>query len=160
MIEYTFRQAKLSDMDDLYRLSNEKLVRSNSIHPEDIIYEDHVNWLHKVLSDEKYLILVVEEEGFFVGQVKFKIDNTNAIISLSLNASHRGKGTGSMIISDSVEYLINMRKEMSDIIAYIKNVNIASIRSFEKAGFVNMGLEEVNGITLSRYAKNIDRGKV
>ena len=150
----------MSDMDDLYRLSNEKLVRSNSIHPENIIFEDHVKWLQKVLSDKKYLILVVEQAGRFVGQVKFNIYNSNATISLSLKVSHRGKGTGTMIISESVEYLINMRKEMSDIIAYIKNVNIASIRSFEKAGFVNMGLEEVNGITLSRYAKNIDRGNV
>ncbi len=158
MLEYTYRQAKLSDMDDLYGLSNEKLVRNNSIHSETILYKDHVNWFQKVLSDEKYLILVVEQGGGFIGQVKFNIDNTSATISLSLNLSQRGKGIGSRIILESVEFLINMKYGMRDIIAYIKNDNIASIKSFEKAGFEYMDLEDVNGTTLSRYAKNIDRG--
>ena len=147
----------MSDMDDLYRLSNEKLVRSNSIHPENIIYEDHVKWFQRISSDEKYLILVVELAGSFVGQVKFKIDNSRATISLSLDTLHRGMGIGWKVISESVEYLIKMKKGMSDIIAFIKNDNIASIRSFEKAGFLYIGLEDVNGITLSRYAKAIER---
>ena len=157
MIEFTYRQAELGDTDNLYILSNEKLVRNNSIHPENIIYKDHVNWFQKVLSDEKYLILVVEQGGGFVGQVKFNLDNTSATISLSLNDSQRGKGIGSRIILESVEFLINLKYGLHDIIAYIKNDNIASIRSFEKAGFLYIGLEDVNGITLSRYAKAIER---
>jgi UDP-2,4-diacetamido-2,4,6-trideoxy-beta-L-altropyranose hydrolase len=160
MAEFTYRRAKLGDMDNLYRLSNEKLVRNNSIHSENIIYDDHVKWFKKVLADKKYLILVVEKAGDFIGQVKFNIDNSSATFSLSIDVSHRGKGIGSKIISESVEYLIHMKEGTRHIIAFIKKDNTASIRSFEKAGFFYMGMEDIDGISLSRYGMNIESGCV
>jgi UDP-2,4-diacetamido-2,4,6-trideoxy-beta-L-altropyranose hydrolase len=155
MIEFTFRLAELGDIEDIYKLSNDKLVRDNSIHPEDIGYKDHVNWFNQVLSDEKMIILVVEKDAQFVGQVKFDIDGHQAIISLSLVSSQRGRGVGSMIIRESVNYLKRTFTNVEKIIAYVKNENIASVRSFEKVDFIFSREDKIHGILLSRYEKTI-----
>jgi UDP-2,4-diacetamido-2,4,6-trideoxy-beta-L-altropyranose hydrolase len=153
MVEFTFRPAELGDMEKIFKLSNDKLVRDNSIHPADIGFGDHVNWFNRVLSDEKMIILVIEKDAQFVGQVKFEIDGHQAIISLSLVSSQRGYGVGSMVIREAVNYLKRTFVKMEKIIAYVKKENIASVRSFEKVDFIFSGEEKINGVLLSRYEK-------
>jgi len=160
MIEFTFRRAELRDINALYTLSNESFVRNNSIHQKDILFEDHVKWFHKVLSDEKVVILIVEKDTSFGGQVKFELVEQDAIISLSLVASQRGRGAGSMVIEESVKHLIDNITRVEKIIAYIKHTNIASIKSFEKASFSYSGDEILHGVLLSRYEKNSLRRSV
>jgi len=160
MSEFTFRRAELRDLDAIYTLSNERFVRNNSIHPEDIIYSDHAKWFHNILSNENVAFLVVEIDNSFAGQVKFVLDRDQAIISLSLINSQRGQGLGSNIIEEAVKYLVDNKKGIEKIIAYVKSENIASVKSFEKAGFSYTRCETVMSTLLNRYEKLIPGRKL
>lgn len=69
------------------------------------------------------------------GQVRIqKISNTDAVISISLDKSFRGKGLGIQMLMMSIE-LFRKSFPLIKINAYIKIENIASKNIFERSGF-------------------------
>jgi RimJ/RimL family protein N-acetyltransferase len=127
-------------MDDaalIYELSNEEIVRENSINRKRITYPDHLKWLTSVVADDNYVLFIVEQQGLFCGQVKFEIRGNEAIISISLSENIRGKSQGKPIIIEAIQYFSESMLGVSEIVAFIKPSNIASIKSFAGAGFVH-----------------------
>ena len=47
------RPVELSDARLLFQWRNEKETRANSLHSEELVYEDHVRWLENVLGTTK-----------------------------------------------------------------------------------------------------------
>jgi len=127
----SLRNAVFGDAQNIFNLANEEQVRANSFHPEPISWEDHLKWFENKLSDEKSLFLVIEEGGNFCGQLRFDLDKSRDTIGISLAAPLRGLGLGSFILKKALKDL-NMS---NSIVAYVKDSNIASIKTFEAAGF-------------------------
>ncbi len=153
----TYRIAETKDWENIYKLSNDPIVRANSIHSHNISFDEHMEWFSKVLNDDNSIILIVEKARGFIGQVKFTITDLDAVISLSIQANHRGKGFGHVMICDAIDYLYKLKPRLETIVAYIRKNNIASIKSFEKAGFRFKREEVINTIPLFRYEKPILR---
>lgn len=63
-------------------------------------------------------------------------DSNDYIVDISINVkpSARCKGIGTQVLKGSIEYLRS--KDVQGVVAEIKKENIASIRAFERAGFV------------------------
>lgn len=121
----------------IFHLSNDDLVRRNSFKPAQINLANHKQWFAQKLNDPLALILVAEDKSHFVGQVRFEmsaLDQKN-IIGISLAPAYRGQGLGPVLITKGLKYVKKMRPEIKKIMAYIKIGNIASIKTFEKAGF-------------------------
>jgi spore coat polysaccharide biosynthesis predicted glycosyltransferase SpsG/RimJ/RimL family protein N-acetyltransferase len=133
------RNAELKDSDNILALSNEQSVRDVSIRTKSIDQKEHNIWYAKQLDDESVLFFVIELNNEFVGQIRYGIDGSKALISLSLFEKYRG-----LWISKEA-YLLTLdslkRKNVRQVIAKIKKSNMISIKFFESLGYIKVSSE-------------------
>jgi len=132
-----FRMAEYSDVDLYYQWTSDDLVRNNSFSTGTIAYDDHVNWFRsKVGSANCFLYLFLNDTGEAVGQVRIDKGSEEAVIGISIAEAFRGKSMGVEMLTGSTDDYLN-KYPTDTIIAYIKVENVASNKSFIKAGFDN-----------------------
>lgn len=138
--DFLLRLATSSDCKTVWEWANDPVTRNASFSSDIIPWEDHVNWFNTKLADKNCLFYIVEDENSnLIGQVRFEIEESQAIVSVSLAAESRGKGFASPILQ------VSSRKAFENTVvetirAYIKPTNSPSIRAFIKANFVRNGL--------------------
>jgi RimJ/RimL family protein N-acetyltransferase len=131
------RKAGHEDLNLIFRWANEEQVRNQSFNSEIISINDHKIWYKNSLRDENCLILIGENpSGFPIGQVRFNklMGDKTCIIAISIDADFRNQGLGSKLIEQATKYFLKKNQDYI-IKAYIKIENIASSKSFLKAGF-------------------------
>lgn len=139
------RSATSDDAKLIFDWANDPAVRAVSFSSEPIAWENHLTWFTAKLTDVNYRIWVAEDKtGTPFGQVRFQIVGDGATISISLDAGHRGKNRGSLLIWTACRKLFS-EAAISHVLAYIKPDNQASIRAFEKAGFQDWDEATVKG---------------
>ncbi|HBR94200.1 MAG TPA: UDP-2,4-diacetamido-2,4,6-trideoxy-beta-L-altropyranose hydrolase [Opitutae bacterium] len=135
---FYFRPVSLWDFEMTFSWANDSHARLMSFSSEMISREVHLDWLKRKLADDKVWHQIVElnELAVAVGVVRVeKIDaSANAVISINLSPSIRGKGYGSQIIREASQRYCDESGETC-ISAYAKLENIASVRAFQKAGY-------------------------
>jgi len=154
---FKLRIAAKSDVKDLFELSNEENVRENSVNSKQIQWDNHVKWFNEKIADEDYLILIAEDENNqFVGQVRYELKNNQATISISIAPDFRGLDLAAPMISDSAKFLFENNEVVEYILAYIKEINIPSIKAFEQAGYIYFQQEIINDeiFLVYRYLRN------
>lgn len=131
----SLRYATENDCKFVFELSNSPEVREISFSKEPIPWENHLKWFACILKDEKSAFYIAEDcDGNPIGQIRFKKESKEAVISISLVKCVRGKGYGSKIIVQGAEAIFRS-SEVEIVHAYVKKDNPASVKSFEKAGF-------------------------
>ena len=151
MVEkYRIRKAVLEDIKNVFDLSNDHLVRANSINREQIKWTDHEKWFTSRIRKRKEPFYIVEsEKGAFIGQVRVDKKCDEYVISVSITEKCRGKGIGADVIRQCIK-----KSGLKSVTAYIYDTNYASIKSFEKAGFKKSNLLKfVYTETLSKLKK-------
>ncbi len=131
--EIVFRDARKADEKLLYDWANDDLVRQQSFNSQKIAYPEHQKWFRQKFQDSNNLFWIAEINKHPIGLVRFSLEKNHAVIGVSIDQNHRGKGyAGKMLQLASQKFLqvFNL-----PIHAYIKKTNTASIRSFEKAGY-------------------------
>ena len=132
----TYKKPTIDDLDLYFSWVNDPLVREQSFNSEPISIEQHKIWFEKILKDNSYSLLLFENQvKEKVGQVRIKKqDNSDAIIGISVDAKHRGKGYAREMLKIATNVFF---KDNSDVVlnAFIKEANKSSIFSFEKADF-------------------------
>ena len=148
MVEkFLIRLAKKSDIEKVFELSNDDLVRANSINQNKILWEDHVNWFNNRIKNTEEPFYIAETlDGDFVAQIRFNKEEEGFVISVSINKNYRGKGLGSEIIEEASKVLNSY-----PIIAYVKTDNIPSQKSFVKAGYVLCGQKDIKDEIYLKY---------
>lgn len=149
----SLRLAKKKDLMKVFYLSNDDLVRENSFKPNKIKLTDHKKWFLDKLKDKNTLILIAEQKECFVGQIRFKFEKEN-VIGISISPEFREKGLGSQLITEGLKYVKKTKPEIKKITAYIKTDNIASVKTFEKAGFFLDKELIINKCQTLRYTYN------
>jgi RimJ/RimL family protein N-acetyltransferase len=145
------RKALRSDVELLYKWSNDKLVRKQSFNSGKIPFETHRKWFAGKLKDEKALIYIIEEAKIPAAVVRFDIAEESTIIGISISEDFRGKKLGADSIKIGVEHYF-LTNDLP-VLAAIKKDNIASIKSFEKAGFVLLKEELINEVESAVYQR-------
>lgn len=137
------RKAKKEDLLFLLKLRNDPEVRAVSFNTNEIDIETHKKWFEKKLADKNCLMLIIEEKGVEIGQVRFDKDSAgeDAEVNIALVKEFRGKGYGTRILQKTCEYALKYFG-VQKILAHIKSDNISSIKSFSKAGFQSVGIVE------------------
>lgn len=139
------RSATAADAKLIFDWANDAGVRAVSFSSEPIIWENHLKWFEAKLNDANYRIWMAEDTaGTPVGQVRFQIEGAAAIISISLDAGQRGKNRGSLLIWAACRKIFAERV-IKEVKAYIKPDNQASVRAFEKVGFLDWDETTVKG---------------
>ncbi|WP_209121730.1 UDP-2,4-diacetamido-2,4,6-trideoxy-beta-L-altropyranose hydrolase [Alkalihalobacillus sp. BA299] len=135
--EYFLRKVKDEDIFDVFQLSNEDYVRKYSINATKIDWQDHKVWFQNIIKSDKHVFYVVTDyTDEFLGQLRYKIEDKSAIVSISFGKSIAGKGLSKELLIKSIELIHEERKELKNIIAYVSNDNIPSKKLFEKVGFI------------------------
>jgi len=135
-IKFTIRKAHRRDMELVFLLSNDPVVRQQSIHPEIIPLEKHVEWFSRKINDPDYIFLVVYDQNKqFIGQVRYEINKNSAVVSISISRNFRGKGLAVPLLKKTAAKVFKMKPEVKGITAYIKPENIVSAHSFIKAEY-------------------------
>jgi RimJ/RimL family protein N-acetyltransferase len=125
--EVTEKDAKL-----LFEWTNDPVTRENSFNTSPVKWNDHVLWLNKKLNDPFCKMFIFHQNNQPVGVVRFDTDE-NTIIGVTVAPTHRGMGIGAEIIKMGCLKFWEISHQ--DIMAYIKEGNLASLHAFEKAGF-------------------------
>jgi len=101
---YGFYLRKAHEKDSLlvFNLSNDRIVRINSINQSPIKINEHSQWFIEKLIDEKCIFyLAFNKADSFIGQVRFDITQSNALINISIDKDFRGKHFAASLIFTS-----------------------------------------------------------
>lgn len=127
-----FRNAEEKDVRLVYEWANDPVTRSQSFNSDPIPYDNHVVWFNSRLRDKDHMMLIFfNEENEAVGMVRFDNLEDHVVIGINIAPDQRGKSYASRILSMAMED----KKRGLPVYAYIKEDNIASVKSFSRAGF-------------------------
>ncbi len=130
------RKATLKDAAFLLALRNDPDVRRQFIDTSTVKLPNHIRWLTAVLNDADRVLLVgMNASKRPIGQIRFDVARGVSDISLSIAKPFRGKGYGVQMV---LKGMLFMKKRFQGVRvkAKIKRKNMASIITFERAGFV------------------------
>lgn len=142
---FYLRRASEKDASLILNLSNDRVVRANSINQNPISWNEHIVWYNDKIRDINTLFLLAfNRNDGFIGQVRFDINDTSASINISIDKEFRGKGFSKSLIFTTSFKLLKEYPEVSTIKAYIRPQNTPSIKAFSKAGYVQAPDELIN----------------
>ncbi len=149
---FYFRKAGDKDSTLIFTLSNDRLVRANSINQDVIKWATHLDWFSgKLLDDDCYFLLAFNNTDNFIGQIRFDVKGYYAEINISLEKAFRGKGFSKNLIFNSSYKCFREKRNVGYILAYIRPINTPSIKAFTKAGYHFFQKEVVKGEELLVY---------
>ncbi|MDR0581178.1 MAG: GNAT family N-acetyltransferase, partial [Holosporaceae bacterium] len=126
------RKADFQDVENVYLLFIDKTVRAMAKSSDVVSFKDHKTWFNSRIPQDDFFILE-EENGAFMGQIRIDEKNNENVMSIEIVGRYRNKGYATKAVKNCLQ-LTNK----NNIIAYIKNNNIPSIKLFQKAGFVRL----------------------
>lgn len=128
-------------MQRVFDLSNDPIVRENSIHKEQIAWKDHVAWFEKAISDPDTKFFVGETAGGdFAGQVRFHRENGDWVVSISVSEQFRGLGAGGALLCSAMR-----QSGLRSFKALVKQENLSSGKMFDRSGYRMSGRTLQNG---------------
>lgn len=134
------RLAEEADENLLLTWANDIDVRKNSFHTETIDAHEHHLWFSLGIKNINRLHFIILDavENCPLGQIRFdrNLDSNIVYIDISLDRAARGHGLASSAIKIGITMLRKKWPESDVLIAEILSHNIASIKSFKKAGFI------------------------
>lgn len=143
------RKVTRSDMNLVYKWSNDPFVRSQSFNQEPILYESHCIWFENKLKNSSSLLLLNEFKEEPSGLVRFEVEEDKTIIGIVVNKDHRGMGLASIMLKKSCRFYFKNFKQ--PVWAFIKDENHASKSSFLQAGFFYSHSEVINNVSAGVY---------
>ena len=143
------REVTENDSELIFNWSNDPLVRSQSFKSNKIEFKNHENWLKEKLINNNSLLLINQFKNNNIGLVRFEVEKDNCTVGILLDKKYRGQGLSSLMLRISSAFYFN--RFLIPISAYIKESNIASIKSFEKAGYKFFNNITVNGFNTLVY---------
>jgi len=129
------RESKLKDMYAVLNISNEIDIRRNSFNSKKIRLNEHKSWYSNKLNDKNCVFLVAEIDNNIIGQIRFEVNEDEAVISISIAKDFRGFGIGAVIIKKALSILKANKKNVVCVKAYVKKNNINSRKFFENNDF-------------------------
>lgn len=138
------RKARPGDSPLYLEWANDPVVREGSFHSEPISPEVHEAWFARRLADGGSFLYLFEWEGSPCGQVRIQVGE-EPVIGVSTDPRFRGRGIGTYMLKAAAAAFFG-ESDQDYILAYIKEDNGASLKLFERAGYLPFRRDTVNGI--------------
>lgn len=132
------RPAEQEDEAFLLRVRNNPEIVALSSSQRFVEPEEHAEWFRETIRRDDCLLLFVELEGHTepIGYVRLDVEGTaDARISVVILGPWRGRSIGTRVIRNAVDRAFRVWPAVVRVLAYVRNDNEASKRSFAKAGF-------------------------
>ncbi|HEY3902196.1 MAG TPA: UDP-2,4-diacetamido-2,4,6-trideoxy-beta-L-altropyranose hydrolase [Chthoniobacter sp.] len=133
---FHLRSVRKEDEKLIWEWANDPVVRQASFRSDPISWEDHRRWFATKVSSSTTHIYIAELEDEPVAQVRFELDDSEAVISVSVSTKLRGRRYGSAILRRASREIFRSTP-VERVVAFIKSGNAASQRAFSRAGFVH-----------------------
>lgn len=137
----TIRTVESKDVEFLFRLSNEVIVRKNSFNSNSILYDEHKKWFADQLILNSNLFFIIQLNGKEIGDVRYEFKNNHYEIGISISEEYRGKGYAKEGLNLAIKRYFE--ENLLPIYAFIKKTNEPSINLFKKLGFQFLKVEKV-----------------
>jgi RimJ/RimL family protein N-acetyltransferase len=139
------RAARDEDSHTVWQWANDSETRAMSFNSEPIAWEDHLQWYRsKLMNPRCFFYIATDEQCRPIGQVRFDLDDAQAVISVGLASEARGRSLASPVVVRALDELFT-ESDVSEVHAYVKPTNQASIRTFLKADFDELEMAAVRG---------------
>ncbi len=143
-IEFILREADANDMEHIFQLANDPVVRAVSINQSKIEWSTHIDWYKEKLKNPDCLFLIIEAiDGQFIGQIRFDVSGEDTIVNISLAEPYRSKGVARPALFKATAFLFTKFTRVKRIFAYIRLDNLNSVNLFIKCGFLFLKETEV-----------------
>lgn len=145
--EFLIRLAAIEDIKDVFDLSNDDVVRKNSINQEKIKWEDHIQWFNRKIADKNSIFYVACENNNFVGYCRLdKNEKDEWVVTIHLDSNFRNKGYGKRLLN----YVCINNKE-KEIVAFVKITNSHSLQTFKKSNFTEVKEILLNNVKCMQF---------
>jgi RimJ/RimL family protein N-acetyltransferase len=132
------RLATELDCKTIYNWQSAPNVRKFSRNPNIPSLSEHKNWFAKAINDPEIVIYICLVCDFPIGMLRCDLNSKGkSEVSIIIDPNFQNKGLG----YQSLKELIRMSNINQHFTAYIKTENIASIKIFEKVGFIKIDKE-------------------
>lgn len=146
-----FRIAAEADCEQIWKWANHPNVRQVSFSTKEIPWEDHVNWFQSKRVDPKTKIWIAEsEDRTQLGELRCDYGNGTATLSIIVDPDQQKKGYGTAMIQKAANEIFQ-NSSIKSLQAYVKPLNKASVRAFQKAGFEEQGETMINSCKASYF---------
>lgn len=140
--ELIIRKAELSDAKKVFVWRNNPWIVSLSKSKKYVTKKEHFNWFKKTIYDDEHLMFIIvlndkeRNRERRIGIVRMELyKNDSAVITIYLEQKQTGSGYGNRAINLVKKYIFEHVTSVKTLYAEILEDNIASIKSFAKAGF-------------------------
>lgn len=133
----TLRPAAEQDSRQVWTWRSDPVSRAVSGDSEPIPWSSHQQWFAQVLRDpRRHLLILTQPAGEDVGVLRFdELDDEGAWqVSINLSPAARGRGLGAVALQRGESWL-RARASPQRLVAEIRADNVASLRTFERAGY-------------------------
>ena len=142
------------DRELIWHWANEEETREASYSQAQISWNEHVRWFDSVRRQKNHRFFIADDgRKKPIGQIRFEIDNKEAIISFSVSPEARRRGYGKEILFKAVTKIFN-ETNIEQVSAYVKSDNEASLRVFQKAGFNTVEEVDISGVNSRKMILN------
>jgi len=131
----TLREIKKKDKISIFKWSNLKSIRNNSLRKNRISLNEHEKWFNKKLKSKKDIIKIVNLANNDIGLVRIEKKRKHYYLSYLILPKFRRRGYGFRTLKIFINFL-KQEKKISKIIANVNKKNYASIKIFKKLNFV------------------------
>ena len=131
------KKANLEDIRFFLNVRNDKDVRRFSFSSDIIRFNNHKKWFLDKFKNSKCLLFVIKYGKTKVGTLRVDLDNKSGTVNIAILPKFRGIGLGSKSF-DTLVFALKKSKSNRRIKllkAYIKSINVGSIKAFQKSGF-------------------------
>lgn len=149
------RPAQPDDQQNLFSWRNHPNVRQFSLQQAEINWEAHCQWLQNTLKNPLRILLIGEIHRQAIGVLRYDLKESSALVSIYLVPTEMGKGYGTPLLKAGHQWLTSNQPAVSRIHAEITPENIASVKTFEKAGYQPSSTQTPQGILKYEYELKI-----
>ena len=133
------RPAVYTDCSMWYVWAMEPSVREQSVRSDFFSYAQHCEWWDLKFNDPKTVMYVgATEDGVPFGQVRYGKDVNVAEVAISVAPEFRGHGYAVELLQ-ATEIPATLSLDVKRLWALILRTNIASIKTFTRAGYTFIG---------------------
>jgi len=144
--QISLRRAQEQDLMFYFHLRNEPSVRALSFSTEAVDLPTHTTWFSRKLQNPHTRLFVIGAGGESIGQIRIDIEDNKGEVSIAVLPEHRGKGYAPLAIREASERVFREVPQVDGMLAHMKIDNIASQKSFARAGFVDNGIGSHKGL--------------
>tara|TARA_B100000424_G_scaffold271264_1_gene273260 strand:- start:1631 stop:2101 length:471 start_codon:yes stop_codon:yes gene_type:complete len=128
------KPAILKDAEFIWSIRNHK--KSLIWFGERIKLSDHLLWFKNEFKIERSFFYIANLEKNKVGYLRFSMaEKKFPVISYGIKEEFKKNGYGSILLKEASAKFFKSNKNIFKVIAWVHKKNIASLKSFERAGF-------------------------